>query len=68
MGQMCQSCGMPMKQDSEGGGNETNGSKSAVYCSFCYDVGTFRIDDITMKKMQENCIEALQNKGFPRFI
>ncbi len=33
MGKRCQSCGMPISKDPEGGGSETDGSRSAKYCS-----------------------------------
>ena len=33
----CQSCGMPMARDPEGGGTEADGSKSAKFCSYWPD-------------------------------
>ncbi|MEL6572318.1 MAG: zinc ribbon domain-containing protein [Pseudomonadota bacterium] len=68
MAQVCQSCGMPMKQDPAGGGTEADGSTSSKYCSLCYDAGTFRMAGITVKEMQDFCIDALQKKGMPRFM
>jgi len=32
----CQSCGMPMKQDPQGGGTNADGSINIMYCSYCY--------------------------------
>jgi len=29
----CQSCGMPMKKDTMGGGTNADGSKNEMYCS-----------------------------------
>ena len=50
----CQSCGMPLKKDKMGGGTNIDGSKSALYCSYCYIHGRFQNIDIdTPKKMQE---------------
>ncbi len=42
----CQSCGMPMDQDPEKGGTNSDGSKSQKYCSYCYKDGNF-IDNFT---------------------
>jgi hypothetical protein len=38
----CQSCGMPMEQDPEKGGTNADGTKSTVYCSYCYSNGQFK--------------------------
>ena len=38
---MCQSCGMPLDQDPQKGGTEKDGSRSTVYCSYCYENGAF---------------------------
>ena len=50
----CQSCGYPLKKDTQGGGSEKDGEISKKYCSMCYDNGEFitpaEID--TAKKMQ----------------
>ena len=35
----CQSCGMPLKKDPQGGGTEANGAKCTMYCSKCYEQG-----------------------------
>lgn len=32
----CQSCGMTLKRDPQGGGSNADGTKSAIYCSHCY--------------------------------
>ncbi len=37
----CQSCGMPLKRDEQGGGTNAEGSRSTVYCSHCYQRGQF---------------------------
>lgn len=39
----CQSCGMPLSRDEQGGGSNADGSKSRVYCSHCYQGGRFRL-------------------------
>ena len=68
MGQVCQSCGMPMNKDPGGGGTEADGSRSTKYCSLCYDDGAFRQPDFDVAQMQAFCIDALQKKGMPRFM
>lgn len=61
----CQSCGMPRKKDIQGGGTEKDGSKSFLYCSYCYKEGEFSMaDEIdTPKKMQVMCIKMLKKQG-----
>jgi len=68
MGQICQSCGMPLTQDSQGGGSNANGSKSTEYCSLCYGDGAFISPDMTAAEMQQIGIRALKPKGVPRPI
>ncbi len=64
----CQSCGMPLKRDEFGGGTEADGSKSATYCSHCYEVGKFRLPDITVEEMQERVNGKIKEAGFPGFL
>ena len=67
MNRFCQSCGMPMKKDPEGGGTEIDGSRSLDYCSFCYRDGAFCAPEIdSAEKMQQFCIEKLKGQGVPR--
>lgn len=47
----CQSCGMPLKKSPNGGGTNADGSKSTMYCSYCYDSGKFTQPDITATQM-----------------
>jgi len=49
----CQSCGMPLGKDKEGGGTEKDGSMSKKYCSHCYQNGEFTNPEITATEMQE---------------
>ena len=39
--QMCQCCGMPLSKDPNGGGTNSFGSKTNIYCSYCYQKGEF---------------------------
>ena len=65
----CQSCGMPLKKDKMGGGTNIDGSKSTLYCSYCYVHGRFQNIEIdTPQKMQKFMNEKLKSVGFPGFI
>ncbi len=64
----CQSCGMPLSKDPEGGGREADGSRSALYCSLCYRDGAFIHPDFTASQMQAYCIRQLQDRGMPGFV
>ncbi len=62
----CQSCGMPMKRDEQGGGTNAGGSKSTIYCSRCYENGAFTRPGITAAGMVELVKCKLVEMGFPR--
>lgn len=64
----CQSCGMPLKRDAQGGGTNADGSKSAVYCSHCYTGGQFTLPELTVDQMQARVKEKLKEYGFPGFL
>jgi hypothetical protein len=64
----CQSCGMPMKKDPEGGGSHANGSKSEKFCSYCYQKGAFTQPDFTSADMQRFCKDKMKEMGFPGFL
>ena len=64
----CQSCGMPMKKDELGGGTNSDGSKSTVYCSHCYENGAFKNPGLTVTEMRARVKEKLKEFGFPGFI
>lgn len=50
----CQSCGMPMNNE-ELYGTEADTSKSADYCKYCYERGSFTFDG-GMEEMIEICV------------
>lgn len=52
-GGFCQSCGMPFYKE-EFHGTEADGSRSAQYCSWCYEKGAYTSDE-TMDEMVERC-------------
>lgn len=51
----CQSCGMPMGTTDELYGTEANGTKSPLYCTYCYQNGDFTFQG-TMDEMIEICV------------
>ena len=66
---LCQSCGMPLKKDKMGGGTNIDGSKSILYCSYCYVHGRFQNIEIdTPKKMQAFIKGKLKDVGFLGFV
>lgn len=50
---ICQSCAMPIESD-EVLGTNSDGSKSDIYCKYCYIEGKF-IDDVTMEEYIDMC-------------
>jgi hypothetical protein len=64
----CQSCGMPMKKDPQGGSENADGTKNLMYCSYCYQKGAFLQPDISAKDMQVFVKDKLKSMGFPGFI
>lgn len=59
--QICQSCGMPMKDDRDFGTDE-NGNKVKDYCHFCYQGGHFTDEGITMGEKIEKLVSIAQDK------
>ena len=59
---------MPLNKDPGGGGTEANGSRSAVYCSFCYQEGAFTQPGFDAAQMQAFCIEKLRERGMPKVM
>lgn len=65
----CQSCGMPLKKDQLGGGSESDGSRSKVYCSSCYENGKFKHPDMTLPQMKEIVDGVLKHEmKWPKFL
>ena len=64
----CQSCGMPLKRDEQGGGTNANGSMSTMYYSHCYQQGKIAQPDITVEQMQARVRQKLIEFGFPGFL
>ncbi len=68
MSKICQSCGMPMNEESLVGTNH-DGSKNSDYCIYCYQNGKF-VQNFTMDEMIEHCSQFVNevNKGLPQPI
>ena len=62
---ICQSCGFPLKRDTQGGGTEADGSISPQYCSMCYKDGEFLSPSYVTdaKSMQRYCIQQMRDDG-----
>lgn len=66
MARFCQSCGMPLDKDVNGGGTHADGTKSDKYCSLCYENGAFTNPEIqTPRQMQDFCVDQLKKQGMP---
>lgn len=64
----CQSCAMPIKRDPKGGGTNADGSKSKMYCSYCYGDGKFVNPEWTVQQMQDFVKGKMKEMGFPGFL
>ena len=61
---ICQSCGMPLDKDPNGGGPNSDQSKSEKYCSFCFQNGTFTDEGATLEeKITKNVNIAVKMMG-----
>jgi hypothetical protein len=67
-GPFCQSCGMPLSRDPRGGGTEADGSRSAEYCSHCYQNGRFTEPAIRVEQMVAKVQGKLREMHFPGFL
>ena len=67
---LCQSCGYPLKKDTQGGGTEQDGTISKKYCSMCYEKGAFLTppDVDTAAKMQQYCMLEMRKAGYNRLF
>ena len=59
---------MPLKRDEKGGGTNSDGTKSTMYCSHCFQNGRFTMPDLTAEQMKERVKGKLKEFGFPGFI
>jgi len=64
----CQSCGMPLSKDPQKGGSESNGTKSTMYCSYCYIDGKFINPEMSVDEMKVLVKGKMKEMGFPGFM
>lgn len=64
----CQSCGMPLKKSPGGGGTNADSTINPMYCSYCFENGTLKNPEMTVKEMQILVKGKLKEMGFPGFI
>ena len=67
-GPFCQSCGMPLSKDLNGGGTNADGSISTVYCSRCYMDGKFLEPNITCEEMMVKVEGKIKEMHIPKFL
>jgi hypothetical protein len=58
----CQSCGMPL-EGGEKSGTEKDGSKSTMYCEYCYKDGSFVTPNMTMEEMKDVLDNTIGKQG-----
>lgn len=64
---MCQSCGMPMKIDSDFGTN-TDKSRNEEFCTYCYQNGNYTNPNIAMDQMITGCVGMMVKFGTPEAL
>ena len=70
MTKQCQSCGMPLLSKKAGDcrGTESDGSRSEVWCSLCYQDGAFIDPKCTLEQMRLIVDAALIENGSGRIM
>jgi hypothetical protein len=64
----CQSCGIPLKRDAHGGGTNADGTRSAMFCSHCYQEGKFTQPDLSVDEMKKQVKARLKEYGIPGIL
>src|SRR5690349_4476450 len=67
-GPFCQSCGMPLGRDVEGGGTNADGTRTLEYCSHCFQNGRFTEPSISVDEMMAKVEAKLRGMHFPGLI
>ncbi|MEZ5173734.1 MAG: zinc ribbon domain-containing protein [Bacteroidia bacterium] len=65
---ICQSCGMPLKRDAQGGGTNADGSRNLMYCSHCYLQGEFTMPYLKVDDMKARVKIKMLEMGVPGFM
>jgi hypothetical protein len=63
----CQSCTLPI-DNPEDRGTEKDGSKSDMYCKYCYQHGTFTTPDMTLDQMMQIAKTEMKKLHLPESI
>ena len=63
----CQSCTFPL-ENMEDRGIEKDGSKSDLYCKYCYQNGAFTETDMTLDQMMDIAETELKKQNLPESI
>lgn len=64
----CQSCGLAMAKDPEGGGTNADGSLSPDYCSQCYQLGSFTEPWLSLEQATARAKGRIMQKKVPGFL
>jgi Putative zinc ribbon domain len=59
---------MPLSKDPLGGGTNADGSRTAEYCSHCYERGAFTQPSLTVEEMKTLVEGKLRSMHFPGFL
>lgn len=65
-GPICESCGMPLAKDPEGGATLPDGSTSTQYCSLCYRDGALCYKGTDVKEFQAHVVNKMVENGWWR--
>lgn len=63
----CQSCGMPLAHDEQGGGTNADSSKNLEYCSHYYQNGAFTEPNLTAAQMTAKVKGKMKEMHLPGF-
>ena len=63
----CQSCTLPI-DNMEDRGTEKDGSKSDMYCKYCYQNGAFTEEDMTLDQMMDIAETEMKKQNLPESI
>jgi len=64
---ICQSCTMPIDNMADAG-TEKDGSKSTMYCKYCYQDGALVNPDMTLPQMEELITTQMKKMNLPESI
>jgi len=59
---------MPLSKDVNGGGTEVDGARSTMFCSHCYQGGTFIRPDMTVDQMIGLVKGKMKEMHIPGFL